>query len=56
MRWKNGGPKKIYVLITQDYGEIFAFDRKRDRDDFTKDEFQKDKIPTVKLTYIQKEG
>lgn len=36
-RWKNGAPKKLYILVINEFGRIHAFETKRQRTLFVND-------------------
>lgn len=53
MRWKNGGPKKLYVVVDQEVGTIEAFDRKSDA--LAEKRSEAVFHPQVLLTYVQED-
>lgn len=38
-RWLKGAPKKIYVLVDNISGAVHAFDKKKSRTEWLKDQF-----------------
>ena len=53
MRYTNGGPKKLYVVVDQYTGEVYAFTSTKQYNKVAgfpnKDKFKK-------ITYVQQEG
>lgn len=52
MRFKDGAPKKIYVLVWQDNGTTSSFLSKRERDYTAKWSVDDNGDPPVKAVYI----
>ncbi len=56
MRWKDGAPKQLYILVIKETGAVLTFERKEYRTFYVKDRklFYVDETYVFR-TYIQKE-
>ena len=55
MRWKNGAPKKLYVVVNQENGGIYSYETKKYAHKWFKYIIEEIGSPAVLVTFVQEE-